>query len=166
MVFLAIVSFGLIVFHNAYAQEQKLKIAYVDLSRVFDEYKKTEKYDKELEEKGKTKTAEREKKVKDIKDLQDKLSVLSKDEKEKTQGKIDEKLKDLQEFDGKMQTDLRIERDNMLKEILKEIEKAIREYAEANSLDLIFNDRILLYGNKTLDITDGIIKALNEKYNK
>ena len=163
IIVLAIVSLGLILSSNIYAQDKSEKIAFVDLSRVFDEYKKTEKYDKELEKKGKAKVGEREKKIKEIKGLQDKLSVQSKEGKDKTQGKIDEKLRLLQEFDSALQRDLRIERDDMLKEILQEIEKSIREYAEKNSYTFILNDRILLYGSKTSDITDDIIKMLNEK---
>lgn len=161
---LVIFFFGLVAFSNVYAQDKSEKMAFINLSKVFDEYKKTQKYDKELEEKGQGKIAEREKKVKEIKDLQDKLSVLSKTEKEKTESKIDEKMKGLQQFDSNMQTDLRIERDNMLKEILKEIEKVIKEYAEKNKITLILNDRILLYGDKTLDVTDDIVKILNDRY--
>jgi outer membrane protein len=164
IVLLLIITFGLISSTHVYAQGKNEKIAYVDLTRVFDEYKKTQKYEKELKQRGKTKASEREKKVREIKELQDKLSVLSKTEKEKTQNKIDKKLRELQEFDSQIQTDLRIERDNMLKEILKEIEKSISEYAQKNNYTLILNDRILLYGDKTLDITDDIIKMLNERY--
>ena len=46
---------------KAFAKE--LKIAYVDLAKVFDEYKKTKDSEKVLEEKGKGKEAERQKLV-------------------------------------------------------------------------------------------------------
>jgi len=142
------------------------KVGFVDLSRVFDGYQKTKDYDVKLDKKQKVKEKDRDKKIKEIKDLQNKISLLNDKEREKTQQKIDDKIKSLQEFDRGVQTDLRKERDELIKEILKEIEKTIREYAQKEKFTLIFNDRILLYGNESLDLTDKILGSLNKKYSK
>ncbi|MFC1703222.1 OmpH family outer membrane protein [Candidatus Omnitrophota bacterium] len=151
---------------SSHVQAEEGKVAYVDLSRVFDSYKKTEKYDKDLEKKREVKQQEREKKVKEIKGLQDKMALLNDQEKEKTQSKIEEELANLENFDRDATMDLRKERDDFLKEILNEIQDAINEFAEKGNYTLILNDRVLLYGNPALDVTEQLIEVVNEKYNK
>lgn len=139
------------------------KLAYVDLSRIFGEYAKTKDYDKVLADKQGAYEQERDKKVNDIKQLQDKLNLLSDKEKEAKKQDLETKIKDLQEFDRQKQTDLRKEQDERMKEILKDIEDTIRGYAEKEGYSLVFNDRVLVYQNKTLDITDKIIEIINAK---
>ncbi|MDP2939610.1 MAG: OmpH family outer membrane protein [Candidatus Omnitrophota bacterium] len=146
------------------AQEAANKFAYVDLSRLFDEYQKTKDYDIMLGDKQKVKEDERSKKLQEIKDLQQKLSLANDKEKEKLQVQVDDKMRTLQEFDRAAQTDLRKQRDELLKEVLKEIEKAISDYAKKEGYTLIFNDRILLYSDPKFDITGALIKIINEKY--
>ena len=46
---------------------KELKMAYVDLAKVFDEYKKTKDAEKSLEETGKSKEAERQKLIDEVK---------------------------------------------------------------------------------------------------
>jgi outer membrane protein len=138
------------------------KLGYVDLSRAFSEYKKTKDYDKALGDKQNAYTTERDKKVNDIKQLQDKLNLLSEKEKEAKKGDLESKIKDLQEFDRVQQTDLRKEQDEKMKEILKDIEEAVKQYAQSEGYTLIFNDRVLVYQTKSMDITDKVIDILNK----
>lgn len=142
------------------------KVAYVDLSRLFDEYQKTKDYDQQLTGKQKVKQEERDKKIAEIKDLQAKLALLNDKEKEKVQAQLDSKVKSLQEFDQEATADLRKQRDDLVREILKDIEKTVKEYAQKEKYNLIFNDRILLYGDEGYDITQPLIKILNEKFKK
>ncbi len=149
------------------AEDAKVgRVAFVDLSRLFDSYKKTEKYDQELEKQKEAKQAERDKKVKEIKKLQDRLALLNDKEKAKTQDSIDAKLEKLREFDDEASRDLMKERNDLLQEILKEIQDSINEFSAKENFMLIFNDRVLLYGAAELDITDELIKIINEKYSK
>jgi len=155
---------GLLV-SQVYAQNT-IKYGYVDLSRIFDEYQKTKEYDDALTAKQKVKGEERNKKINEIKDLQAKLALLNDKEKEKVQAQLDAKMKTLQEFDREATADLRKQRDDLVREILKDIEKVIREYAQKEKYNLIFNDRILLYGDEGYDITQPLVKILNDKYKK
>lgn len=140
------------------------KFAYVDLSRTFSEYKKTKDYDKVLSDKETSYTSERDKKVADVKSFQDKMNLLSDKEKEKKKTEFETKIKDLQSFDREKQTTLRKEQDDRMKEILKDIESAVRQYAEKEGYTLVFNDRVLIYQSKNMDITDKIIEILNKGY--
>ncbi|MCM8795135.1 MAG: OmpH family outer membrane protein [Candidatus Omnitrophica bacterium] len=142
------------------------KLAYVDLSRIFSEYNKTKDYDKVLTDKQNVYEGERDKKVSEVKQLQDKMNLLSDKEKEKKKEELEEKIKALQEYDRQKTTDLRKEQDEKMKEILKDIEEAVRKYAEQEGYSLVFNDRVLVYQSKSLDITDKIIDILNKQYKK
>ena len=149
----------------AFAESQG-KIGYIDLSRAFDEYQKTKDFDKELESKGDMKQQEREKLVQDIRKMREELELLNKNAREKKEADIEAKIKSLQEFDQEAKTDLTKERDNMVKDILKEMSDVIKEYGEKNGYSIIINDRVLLYGDSSMDLTNETIKILNDKYNK
>jgi outer membrane protein len=150
---------------NVFAESQG-KIGYIDLSRSFDEYQKTKDFDKELEGKGDMKQQEREKLVQDIRTMRGELELMNKNSREKKETDIEAKIKSLQEFDQDAKTDLTKDRDNMVKDILKEMSDVIKEYGEKNGYSIIVNDRVLLYGDSTMDLTNEIIKILNNKYNK
>jgi Skp family chaperone for outer membrane proteins len=153
---------GLAIFAGmAYAAE---KLAYVDLSRLFADYGKTKDYDKALNDKESAYTAERDKKVSELKQLQDKMNLLSDKEKEAKKGELETKAKAFQDYDRQKQTDLRKEQDEKMKEILKDIEVAVKQYAEQDGITLVFNDRVLVYQTKTLDITDKVMEILNKSY--
>lgn len=138
------------------------KFAYVNLSQIFSEYSKTKTYDKTLGDKESTYTAERDKKVNEVKQFQDKLNLLSDKEKEAKKSEMESKLKTLQEFDRQKQTDLRKDQDEKIKEILKDIEETIKVYSEKEGYTMVFNDRVLVYQTKSMDITDQIIALLNK----
>ena len=156
------VIFGLIILSGIVYAAEKEKFAYVDLSRIFSEYQKTKEYDKALSGKEGAFTAERQKKVDEVKQLQDKLNLLNDKEKESKKPELEEKIKSLQAFDQQKQTDLRKEQDDKMKEIFKDIEDAVKQYAEKEGYTLVFNDRVLVYQNKNLDITDKIAGILNK----
>jgi outer membrane protein len=144
--------------------ESQGKIGYIDLSRSFDEYQKTKDLDKELEGKGDMKQQAREKLVQDIRTMRGELELMNKNSREKKEADIEAKIKSLQEFDQEAKTDLTKDRDNMVKDILKEMSDVIKEYGEKNGYSIIVNDRVLLYGDSTMDLTNEIIKILNDKY--
>jgi len=142
------------------------KLAYIDLSKTFAEYGKTKDYDKTLADKEKAYEGEREKKVSDIKAFQDKWEMLSDKEKESKKAEREAKIKAFQEFDKQRAGDLRKEQDEKMREILKDIEDAVKKYAEKEGFAFVFNDRVLVYQDKTLNITDKILTTLNGGYTK
>ena len=142
------------------------KVGYVDLARVFDEYQKTKELDKALEAKGAQKQAERDKMVAEVKKLRDEAELLSAKAKDEKQVVIDDKIKTLQEFDRITRDTLRKERDNMVRDILKEIEGVIQGFGKSQGYSFIFNDRVLVYKAADSDLTSPVIKALNDTYAK
>lgn len=140
------------------------KIGYVDLARVFDEYQKTKQFDKALETKGASKQSERDKIVAEIKKLRDEAELSSAKAKDEKQAVIDEKIKALQEYDRTTRDGLRRERDGMVKDILKEIETVIQDFGKTQGYSFIFNDRVLVYKSEGSDLTNQVIKVLNDSY--
>jgi outer membrane protein len=135
----------------------------VDLTKVFSEYTKTKDFDKSLGDRQKAYEAERDKMINELKQLQDKMNLLSDKEKEAKRPDLETKVKNFQDVDRQKQADLRKEQDEKMKELLKDINDAIKQFAEKEGYTLIFNDRILVYQDKNLDITDKIIDIVNAK---
>lgn len=146
-------------FGNAFAE---VKIGYIDLAKTFSEYKKTKDFDKVLNDKMKGVTTERDKQVEDITKMQDKISLLNDKEKEAKNKELQDKIAGLKEFDKQKETDLRKERDDKALEISKDIESAINQYAEKEGFTYVFDDRALVYQNKSMEITNNIIAILNK----
>jgi Skp family chaperone for outer membrane proteins len=153
---------------SAYAasQDAKIKIAYVDLAKIFDQYEKTKAYDGVLKADNDKFQEERNKKIEKVRDLQGKLAMLKDDEKTKSEQQIEVLKNEIMEFDRAKKTDLAKTRDEKVREILLEIEKTVGEYAKAQSLTFVLNDRVLIYGDQTMNITEVILKKLNEAYAK
>ncbi len=149
----------------ARAQDGK-KIGYLDLSKLFDGYQKTKEYDAALEKEQKAYETERNEKIEKLKEAQAKLALLKDEEKAKAQEEVDKLRKDLVAFDQAKRTDLTRERDEKIREILLEIEKIVSDFAKKEGYDLILNDRVLIYGDKALNVTDQVQKILNEQYQK
>lgn len=140
------------------------KLGYVDLSRTFDEYLKTKDFDKALEGKGAQKQGERDKMVNQVKKLRDEAELLSAKAKDEKQAVIDENIKALQDFDRNTRDALRKERDAMVRDILKEIEAVIQTYGKSQGYSFVFNDRVLVFKSEGADLTNAIIKVLNDSY--
>ncbi|MFA5362461.1 MAG: OmpH family outer membrane protein [Candidatus Omnitrophota bacterium] len=138
------------------------KFGYVDLRKVFSEYGKTKDYDKVLTEKQKTYENEREKKVNEIKTFQDNMNLLNDKEKEAKKGDLEAKVKALQEYDRAKQTDLRKEQNDKMQEILKDLEDTVKQYAAKEGYTMVFNESVLVYEDKSLDITDKIVGIINK----
>ncbi len=154
---------GLFLTSGAFAAD---KFGYVDLSRLFSEYGKTKDYDKTLSEKQNVFRTEIDKKTNEVKQYQDKLNLLSDKEKEAKKGEFETKVKGLQDFERQKLTDLRKEQDERMKEIFKDIEDAVKLYAEKEGYTLVFNDRIFVYQTKSMDITEKVLAILSKNYKK
>jgi len=141
---------------------KELKMAYVDLAKIFDEYKKTKDAEASLAAKAKGKEDERKGMVDDLRKMKDEQSLLSEKAKADKQKLIDDKIRILQEFDMKTRDELVKERNDMLGGILKDIESLVTAYAKEQGYDLILNSRMLLYGNEQIDLTNEIMTRLNK----
>ncbi len=161
-VVLVFVVFALVFSYAPTSFAKDIKMGYVNLGKAFDEYGKTKQADTVLEKKSTEKEKERQKMVDEISKLKDELELLNDKAKQEKQGVIDEKLKKLQEFVNATREELNKQRDEMVKDIVREIDKVIQDYGKQNGYTVILNDRVLVYGEDNLDITQDIIDLLNK----
>jgi outer membrane protein len=141
----------------------EIKFAYVDFVKVFNNYKKTISTEKELEKKGEKKQKEHDKMVTQIRKLKDKFELASDAEKDKIQSQINEKIRELQTFDQEASKELLKEKDDAAKEIIKEFDELVKEIGEQEGYTLIFNERMILYGQNSYDLTDRVLDELNKR---
>ena len=142
---------------------EEFKIGYVNLAKVFDGYQRTKSSDAVLEKKGKEKEDELQGRMSELKKLRQNLELLNDDVRETKTREIEQKADELQRFRNATARDLRRERDKVAKDILGEIQKAVEDYAKTNGFSVIFDERSLLYGQATYDLTDAILKTLNSR---
>ena len=141
-----------------------MKIGYVDIFKVFNDYEKTKEYDEKLEAKKDVAEKKLEKKKEAIMKFQGKLDLLKEGEKAKEEEKLSKELKEYRDLEREAFTDIRKERDEKMKDIVEDIDKIIKDYAKKNGFNLIINSNAVLYGAKAMDVTDEILKISNKKY--
>lgn len=136
------------------------KRAEVDLSKVFDGYQKTKKFNRDLEKKADIKQEQRKKLVKEIKRIRQDI-VLEGSELETSQ-EIKSKIHFLQQFDETAKAELIKERDEMVRDVLIVINNVIQKYGKDNKYKAIYNDKVPHIKEK--DISKKIINILNASY--
>jgi Skp family chaperone for outer membrane proteins len=142
------------------------KYACVDVAKVFDQYQKTKDNDKLLQEAGKKKEKERDVLVNEIRQMKDELLLLSDEAKEKKREALQAQVKKLSDFDQNTRQGLGEQRNQVVQGIFKDIDNTVQRYGERKGLELIFNERALLYHHTKLDITQEILNELNKEYTK
>ena len=149
--------------HNTDAFAKEYKIGYVDLAKISDDYSKTKEYEKSFEAQVKGKDAERQKFVDEIRKMKDEQALLSDKAKAEKKGAIDDKIKNLQEFDRRIRDELIRQRNTMLGDIQKDIDGIISSYAKEAGYDIVLMKQTVLYAGNELDLTPEITKRLNTK---
>ncbi|MBN2096973.1 MAG: OmpH family outer membrane protein [Candidatus Omnitrophica bacterium] len=143
-----------------------IKIGYINLKDVLDKYQKVTDGENELIKDAEAKNSQREKLVNDIKSLREKIDLLKDTQKEKKQQELDQKVKELQDFTNETRSGLRQDRDEKFREIMKEVKDVIEEYGQSRNYNIVIDDTLLLYKDANLDVTQDIIKTLNQRYKK
>lgn len=121
------------------------KTVKLNLARVFDSYQKTKDFDAILQKEGKEFQAVHDGMVQKV-----------------NQGQMDKS--EVVEYDTAKRTELAKRRDDKVREILKEIQKVVSDYAVKNQTRAVLNDRMPKLKGDEEDITDEIITTLNSHY--
>ena len=61
---------------------------------------------------------------------------------------------------------INVENDQVTKSFLNEINKILKQFAETNNIDIILSSNQMLIGKSKLDVTQELMKMVNEKINK
>jgi Skp family chaperone for outer membrane proteins len=148
----------------AFAAE--LKIAYVDVGEVFDNYQKTKDQDLVLKTAGEAKEKERNDMMAKIRSMEDELALLAADARATKQEQLIEKKRQLEDFDRNVRQQLAEQRDKVVREIFQEIDVIVQDFSAKGGYDMIFNKRVLLAQKKNFDITAQVSAELAKKYKK
>ena len=146
------------------ASAQELKLGYVNLGKVFDQYQRTKDSEVGLEQRGKQKEAQLQAQLEEIKKLRDGLELLNDQSREGKTRELEEKSDRFKRTKEQSERELVTQRNQLAKQILDEIGQAVAEYGKANGFTLIFDQRSLLYGQDSYEVTDKIVQILNDRY--
>ena len=146
------------------AQAEGLKVGYLNVGRVFDEYQRTKDSEQILEQKGKQKQAELEGRFTELKKLRQNLELLADQPREAKSKDLEEKSDEFQRLKTDGERTLVRERNDRAKQILDEIGKTVAEYAKTNGFSFVLDQRSILYGQDPYDLTDEMLKILNDRY--
>lgn len=142
------------------------KIGYVDILGIFNDYKKTQDYDENLEQIAKKKGETLDEKKQKIEEMQDKLSLLKEGKQTEKKEEINKAIEEYKELERKIFLELKQDKETKMKEIVEDMNSVINDYAKKNKFDLIVNKNSVLYGQDNLDITAVILDLMNKKYKK
>ncbi len=148
------------VFLKAYADE--LKIAYVNMERVFREAPASIKAGKKMDQEFDERRRELQRIADDIKSrqaaLSEKGSSLSDSERQAKEAEVAEISVRFEQRQREFQEDIKILRDEEMSSILEKANKAIIQIAESEHLDMVLQEAIAV--SNRVDITDKLIKKL------
>ncbi len=145
-------------------QAAELKIGYVNLAKLFDDYQRTKDSERLLAQKGEQKETQLKAQAADLKKMRDGLEPLNAQARETKVKDIEEKSDEFQRLKARAERDLVQERNQTAKIILDEIEQTVTDYAKTNNFSLIVDQRSLLYGQEAYDMTDELSKMLSQRY--
>ena len=148
----------------AFAAE--MKVAYVDVGEVFDNYQKTKDQDLVLKTAGEAKEKERNEMMAKIRSMEDEMALLSAEARAAKQEQLIEKKRQLEDFDRTIRQQLAEQRDKVVREIFQEIDTIVQDFSAKGGYDMIFNKRVLLAQKKNFDITAQVSAELAKKYKK
>ncbi|MFI5206028.1 MAG: OmpH family outer membrane protein [Candidatus Paceibacterales bacterium] len=143
-----------------------LKIGYVDLSKIFDGYQKTKEFDSVLQTQGAAFQKDRDAMIQKIQDAQSKLSLMKDSEKTALEADIEKQKNDVVAFDKEKRTELAKKRDDKVREILTEIQNIVSDLAKREGYTYVLNDRVMIFGDPQFNVTDEVLKTLNDSYKK
>ena len=151
-------------FSNLYLSAER--IVYLDLDFILSNSNKGKLILSNLENLNKKNVETLKSKEKLIKEEEDELikqkNIISSEAYNDKVKNLRNKIQILREEKNKLANNFTEERKIKINEFFKIIDKVLREYIENNSIDLVLNKKDILIGKNNYNITDDILKIVNE----
>ncbi len=153
---------------NCYAEEGKFKIAIVDLYKVINESEAGKKAKSDLENLIKSKQSVLDEKGKNIEalkaDIDKQSAVITADAKKAKEDELERLVRDYQRIITDSQAEVKKKESELTAEILKQARAIINKIAIESGYSLVLEkaDGLVLYFSNNLEITDKVIKRINE----
>jgi outer membrane protein len=143
-----------------------IKVAYVDISQVFDQFKETKIVTNKLNKEIEAEKKEIDRRQKEIEKLEKQLKeaiMLSEQEKARREAVILQKKKELQDYANKVKTDLLKKEQEQTQRIIKIIYGVIENIAVKEGISLVVDKSMVLFGTEEIDLTQRVIDILNRR---
>ena len=151
---------------NSYSISQENKIVYIDVDLLISKSLAGKSINNQIKSQNKN-NLEKFKKIEiDIKkedeDISNKKNILSEDEYKKMVTQLNKKIKNY-----RVMVSENVDKNNKLKisatkKLIKKLNPILSDYSEKNSISIILQKRDIIIGKNSLNITDDIIKILDQ----
>ena len=153
-------------FLNSYCLSQENKIVYIDMDLLISKSLAGKSINTQIKSQNKNNLEKFKKIESDIKkedeDISNKKNIISEDEYKKMVSQLNKKIKNYRVMVSK-----NVDKNNKLKisatkKLIKKLNPILSDYSEKNSISIILQKRDIIIGKNSLNITDDIIKILDE----
>lgn len=166
-VVLLVAILGLAGFNTSLAQDEDLKVGFVNVSRVIEKAPQGEAALKKLEEEFGPRDREIRAMREEVKALEEELLkndlVLDDPARSKKELELRDKRRALRRATSEFREDYNLRRNEELNALQQIVIKAIVEIAEEESYDLIVHEPAVVFASDQIDITERILKQLEAR---
>ncbi len=143
----------------------ELKIGFVNTERVFRDAAPAVRAQKKIEQEFAKRDQDIQKMAEQIRKMQEDLEknsvTMTESERRNKEREFGEMSKDFQRKQREFREDLNQRRNEELAAVLERANRTIKAIAESEKYDIIFQEAV--YASPRIDITDKVIKALDDK---
>jgi outer membrane protein len=141
-------------------------VGFVSLERILREAPAAQRAQKKLEEEFSQRGQELSKMAEQVKKMQGNLEknalTMSDSERQKRERELGDINRDFQRRQREFNEDLGQRRKEEFEGVLERANRAVRQIAEAEKLDIVFQNEQVVWASPRIDITDKVIKALED----
>lgn len=144
------------------------KVGYVDIERITSKAKAVTNVMSDIQDEIKTLQKEINDKEKQMQELQADLKktdgVFTKEETSKKKKDLDRLLNEYEDLQTRSKKKMRVLDETTFAPLMKKILFAIQDVAKERKFDVVLRGEAVLYGTTGADLTDDVIKKLNQDY--
>jgi outer membrane protein len=141
-------------------------IGFVSLDRILREAPQAQQAQKKLEQEFSPRGQELQKQAEQLKKIQENLEknavTMSESDRLKREREFAEANREFQRRQREFNEDLGQRRKEEFERVIERANRAVRQIAEAEKLDVVFQNEQVVWASNRIDITDKVIKALAE----
>jgi outer membrane protein len=149
------------------------KTAYVDTTRLIQEYSEMQEVEAEFTTKSDRVKAELDSVARgfqmEVQEYQTNMNTMTTAQRQETEERLMRKQQSIQQQQQQMGNQLRMESDEVIDSIVEKVKEYVREYGKENGYTYIFGSNEsanIMYAEDGLDITEEVLEKLNASYQK
>jgi outer membrane protein len=141
-------------------------VGFVSLERILREAPAAQRAQKKLEQEFAQRGQELSKLTEQLKKMQENLEkntvTMSESERQKREREFGDMTREFQRRQREFNEDLGHRRKEEFETVIERANRAVKQIAEAEKLDVVFQNDQVVWANPRIDITEKVIKALDE----